>query len=41
MSLTAAESLEIIELVTRADNCAIAHDAEVHGTSEVRESGWW
>lgn len=27
MSLTAAESLEIIQLVTRADNCATARDA--------------
>ncbi len=27
MSLTAAESLEIIQLITRADNCATARDA--------------
>src|ERR1700744_3968725 len=28
MSLTAAESLEITQLVTRADNCATARDAD-------------
>ena len=28
MTLTAAESLEIIQLVTRADNCATARDAD-------------
>ena len=28
MSLTAAESLEIMQLVARADNCATARDAE-------------
>jgi uncharacterized protein (TIGR02246 family) len=28
VSLTAADSLEIIELVTRADNCATARDAD-------------